>query len=202
MGKRDERIDAYIARSAPFAQPVLAHLRKAVHAGCPGVQETIKWGSPHFMYKGMLCAMAAFKAHCAFGFWKGALLKGLPGLGREAAGQFGRITSVEDLPPEKEVIGMVRQAAALNDHGVKAPKRRKPERRRPRVPARPPADLADALRKNKAARSTFDALSPSHKREYVEWISEAKREETRKRRVETAIAWMAEGKSRNWKYAP
>ena len=198
MGRKDRRIDAYIARTAPFARPILTHLRGVVHAGCPGVEETIKWRAPHFMYEGMLCSMAAFKAHCAFGFWKGALMEGMPGLGREAAGQFGRITSVKDLPPRKQLIALVRQAAALNEGGVKTPKKRKPELAR--APRRPPAELVAALGKNKAARATFDSFSPSHKREYVEWIAEARRKDTRKRRLETAIAWMAEGKTRYWKY--
>lgn len=198
MGTRDARIDAYIAKSAPFARPILSHLRKIVHAGCPDVEETLKWSAPTFTYKGMLANMAAFKEHCAFGFWKGVLVKGLPGRGTEAAGQFGRITSIADLPPEKTLIALVQQAAALNDAGVKTPKQRKPER--PRAPLRTPPDLLAALRKSRAAQKTFEAFSPSHRREYVEWITEAKGEDTRRRRIETAITWMAEGKSRNWRY--
>lgn len=199
MGKRDERVDAYIANAQPFAQPILKHLRKVVHQACPGVEETIKWSFPHFMYKGLLCSMSAFTQHCAFGFWKGALIEGAPGLGREAMGQFGRITSLADLPDEKRLTSLVRQAAALNDDGVKTPKVRKPELPRRVAPKAPPEFLA-ALRKNKKALSTYAAFSPSHKREYVEWIAEAKREDTRNRRIATALAWIAEGKGRNWKY--
>jgi hypothetical protein len=199
MGKRDARVDTYIAKAQPFAQPILEHLRKVVHQACPGVEETMKWSFPHFMHDGILCSMAAFKEHCAFGFWKGALIEGAPGLGREAMGQFGRITSIRDLPPEKTLMRLVQQAAKLNENGVKTPKVRKPELpRRPVPPA--PADFLSALRKNKKALATYEGFSPSHKREYVEWITEAKGEATRQRRMTTAIEWMADGKARNWRY--
>ncbi len=197
MGGRDSRIDAYIGNAAPFARPILTHLRKVVHAGCPDVEETIKWGSPHFDYKGVMCGMAAFKEHCAFGFWKGSLLKGLGSKSTEAMGQFGRITSVDDLPDERALIRLVKQAAALNDGGVKAPLRKNP----PKAPVRTPPDLLAALKKNRRALAAFEAFPPSHRREYIEWITEAKRDETRRRRLETAVSWMAEGKPRNWKYA-
>lgn len=199
MGTRDERVDAYIAKAQPFAQPILEHLRTVVHQGCPDVEETMKWSFPHFMYKGILCSMAAFKEHCAFGFWKGALIPGAPGLGRDAMGQFGRITSVRDLPGEKKLVKLVQQAAKLNEDGVKTPKVRKPELPRKPAPKASPEFLA-ALRKNKKALATYEAFSPSHKREYVDWIAEAKGEDTRKRRIATAVEWMAEGKGRNWKY--
>jgi hypothetical protein len=200
MGTKDERIDAYIANAQPFAQPILKHLRKVVHQGCPQVEETMKWSFPHFMYKGILCSMAAFKEHCAFGFWKGSLIEGVPGLGREAMGQFGRIRAVKDLPAEKALVKLVQQAATLNDEGVKTPKVRKPELPRKPAPKAPP-ELLTALRKNKKALATFEGFAPSHKREYVEWIAEAKGDDTRKRRIATAVEWMAEGKGRNWKYA-
>jgi hypothetical protein len=199
MGKKDERVDAYIERAQPFARPILRHLRKIVHEGCPEVEETMKWSFPHFMYKGMLCSMAAFKQHCAFGFWKGSLIEGAPGLGREAMGQFGRIAALDDLPDARKLVKLVRQAATLNDEGVKAPKVRKPELPRRPVP-RPPAAFLAALRKNEKALATYQAFSPSHKREYVEWIVEAKSDATREHRMMTAIEWMAEGKARNWKY--
>jgi hypothetical protein len=199
MGKKDERVDAYIAKSQPFARPILEHLRTLVHEGCPGVEETMKWSFPHFMYKGMLCSMASFKQHCAFGFWKGALIAGAPGLGREAMGQFGRITAVGDLPGDKDIVRLVQQAAKLNDDGVKTPRVRKPELPRRAAP-KPPAEFLASIRKNKKALATYEAFSPSHKREYVEWIAEAKGEDTRKRRIATAVEWMAEGKGRNWKY--
>lgn len=199
MQKTDERVDAYIAKSQPFARSILTHLRAIVHEGCPEVEETVKWSFPHFMYKGMLCSMAAFKQHCAFGFWKGALIENAPGLGREAMGQFGRIASLNDLPPRRTLVRMVAQAAKLNEAGVKTPKVRKPELPR-RPAAKAPTDFLAALRKNKKALATYEGFSPSHKREYVDWIAEAKRDETRRRRIDTAIQWMAEGKARNWKY--
>jgi uncharacterized protein YdeI (YjbR/CyaY-like superfamily) len=197
MGTRDPRVDAYIARSAEFARPILTHLREIVHSACPDVEETLKWSAPHFMYHGMLAGMSAFKAHCAFGFWKGSLVTGGDGgLEAQAMGQFGRITSLGDLPPKRVIAGYVKQAMKLNEEGVKTPKRRKV----PRPDAVMPAELAAALRKNAKARATFEAFSPSHQREYVEWIAEAKGEDTRRRRLASAIEWMAEGKARNWKY--
>ncbi|MEZ5316198.1 MAG: YdeI/OmpD-associated family protein [Vicinamibacterales bacterium] len=198
MPRRDPRVDTYISQAAPFARPVLRRLRKVVHAGCPGVQETIKWGMPHFDYKGPLCGMAAFRQHATFGFWKASLLRGhgLPAPARKAMGQFGCLTSTKDLPSEAHLVALVRAAAALNDAGVKVA-RKAPVKK---APVRVPAALAAAFARHPKARRAFEAFSPSHRREYVEWITEARREETRDRRVATAIAWLAEGKSRNWKY--
>jgi hypothetical protein len=197
MGSTDPRIDAYIRNAEPFAQPILAHLRKVVHAACPGVRETMKWSFPHFDYQGMLCSMASFKAHCTFGFWKASLLDGagMPRRDREAMGQFGRITTIKDLPDARTLARLIKAAAALNDAGIKV---KRTVRRKP--PMRVPAYFMNALRKHKAALSTFEKLSPSHKREYVEWVTEAKTEATREKRLATAIEWMAEGKPRNWKY--
>ena len=201
MGTKDSRIDAYIDKAADFAKPILGHLRRVVHAGCPDVVETIKWGFPHFEHKGVLCSMAAFKQHCAFGFWKGSILAEkhpeLAGAEDPAMGQLGRITAISDLPEEEKLLQYVREAAALNDQGVKAPNRSKPRKDRE---LDVPDDLIEALRSNPQALATFEGFSPSNKREYVEWVTEAKSEETRKRRLDTAIEWMAEGKIRNWKY--
>jgi uncharacterized protein YdeI (YjbR/CyaY-like superfamily) len=198
MGTRDPRIDAYIGKSAEFARPILAHLREVVHEACPDVEETLKWSMPHFMYEGMLCGMAAFKQHCSFGFWKGSLIV-KPGdiPGEKAMGQFGCIRSLDDLPPRRTIAKYVKEAMKLNEQGVKSPTRSKPRNRKP---VQVPEDLDAALRKNRKARTAFDGFSPSHRREYIEWITEAKREETRQRRIETAIDWISEGKSRNWKY--
>lgn len=192
----DPRIDAYIANSAEFAQPILEHLRALVHAACPEVEETIKWGFPHFMYKGMMCNMASFKAHCSFGFWKAELLLADEAR-REAMGQFGRIESVKDLPARKVLTAYVKQAMKLNDEGVAAPARAKPAV--PRELAIP-AELTAALKEVPAAHKHFEAFSPSKQRDYAEWISEAKTEATRTRRLEQAVEWISEGKSRNWKY--
>ena len=200
MGTRDPRVDAYIANSADFAQPILTHLREVVHSACPDVEETLKWSMPAFMHNGILCGMAAFKQHCAFNLWKGSLIVGSDG-DRIAMGQFGRITKLSDLPSTKILSGYIRQAVALNDAGVKTPKVRKPGLARKTVPATPPPDLAAALKKNARARATFEGFSPSHKREYIEWIVEAKREETRQRRLGQAIEMLTEGKTRNWKYS-
>lgn len=199
MGTRDPRVDAYIAKSAPFARPILRRLRTVVHAACPEAEETLKWGAPHFLYRGMLCGMSAFKAHCAFGFWKGALIVDRDGAKfDEAMGQFGCIRRVADLPSRRVLAGYVKQAMRLNESGVKGPERSK--RAAPKKPLRTPPDLAAALRRSRRAAAAFAAFAPSHRREYVEWILEAKRSETRARRLAQTIAWLTEGKRRNWKY--
>jgi uncharacterized protein YdeI (YjbR/CyaY-like superfamily) len=198
MGTRDVRVDAYVAKAADFARPILNHLRDVVHAACPDVEETMKWSFPHFMYEGMLCHMASFKEHCAFGFWKGSLIiENGGGEVEKAMGQFGRITRLSDLPSKKVLSGYVKEAMKLNEDGVKTPSRAKPKVTRELIV---PDDLARALEGNAAARATFEKFSPSHKREYVEWLTEAKTQATRTRRLETAMEWMAEGKSRRWKY--
>jgi uncharacterized protein YdeI (YjbR/CyaY-like superfamily) len=190
-------VDAYIAKSADFARPILRHLRVVVHDACPEVEETMKWSMPHFDYKGMLCAMASFQQHCTFGFWKGSLIVDRNGRSvAEAMGQFGRITAISDLPSKKILGGYVRAAAKLNDEGVKVV-RSKPK---PKKPVVVPADLQAALKRNRRAFGTFEDFSPSQKREYVEWITESKREETRERRLKQAVEWMSQGRARNWKY--
>ena|SRR6185503_4206718 len=204
MPSKDARVDAYIARSADFARPILQHLRRLVHTGCPDVEETFKWSFPHFMHKGILCSMAAFKHHCAFGFWKGELiLKAIDGAQsmrkeKDAMGQFGRITSLTDLPEDRLLIEWVKTAVQLNEAGVKTP-----SRVRSKTPKRliVPPDLVAALRENRTARTSFDGFSYSHRKEYVEWITEAKRPETRQKRLHTTVQWLAQGKPRNWKYA-
>lgn len=198
MGKKDARVDEYIHRSAEFARPILTHIRGLVHQGCPDVSETVKWGFPHFEYKGVLCSMAAFREHCAMTFWKGKLIFGKGKTG-EAMGQFGRITSVSGLPPKKTLLGYVKEAARLNEAGVKIARSARPkpgERKEVEVPD----VLRKALRSNKKALSTFEKFSYSHKKEYIEWITEAKADATREKRLALAVDWMAEGKSRNWKY--
>lgn len=197
MAKKDPCIDQYIATAAPFAQPILKHLRKIVHAGCPQVEETMKWSMPHFDYKGMMCGMAAFKAHCVFGFWKSSLIFNPDSKKEsEAMGQFGCIKALSDLPAAKVLLAYVRKAVALNDAGVKVPK--SPLKKKA-APIETPSYLTAALRRNRKARETFEKLPPSGRKEYVQWLTEAKREETREKRLATALEWLAEGKARNWK---
>jgi len=197
MGKKDPRIDAYIEKSADFAKPILTQLRATVHETCPDCEETMKWSMPHFEYNGLMCGMAAFKRHATFGFWKGSLVMPEGGeAAKDGMGQFGKIASVADLPPKKTIAGYIRKAMTLNEQGVTVA--RKP--RGPAKPVRVPADLSAALRKNKKARTAFEAFPPSHKREYVEWITEAKTDATRTRRLTQAVDQIAGGKSRNWKY--
>ena len=200
MGRKDSRVDAYIAKSADFAKPILKHLRKVVHAGCPDVEETMKWSMPHFDYKGVMSGMAAFKEHCAFGFWKEALIFDRNQSAEKAGmGSFGCIKSLSDLPDEKRLIGYVKKAAALNDAGIRTPGRTQPKKREP---LEVPEFFSAALKKNAKARKTFEAFPPSKRREYLEWVTEAKREETRQERLTTSIKWLAEGKPRHWKYLP
>ena len=197
MPTTDPRVDAFIARSNDFAKPILMRIREMVHAACPDVEEKIKWSTPFFDYKGqMMCGMAAFKEHCSLIFWKASLIEGVPPNGDKSRGSFGRLTSVKDLPSKTRFTAYIKAAMKLNDAGitVKRPKAgTKPE-------AKVPKELADALKKNRKATAAFAKFPPSQRREYCEWISEAKREETKTKRVAQAIEWIAEGKHCNWKY--
>lgn len=199
MASKDPRIDAYIAKAAPFARPVMKQLRKVVHAGCPQVQETIKWRMPHFDYKGLFIGMAAFKEHCSFGFWREAELA----LNRDARtadgmGHFGRITSLADLPDEKTLVSYVRKAVEIKDAGVK--KTSPPKPRVKATPASTPDYLTNALKRNAKAKKSWESFSTSQRNEYIEWLTAAKREETREKRLETALEQLSDGKPLNWKY--
>jgi uncharacterized protein YdeI (YjbR/CyaY-like superfamily) len=202
MAKKDPRVDAYIAAAAAFAKPVLKHLRRLVHTGCPEVEETIKWQFPTFMHQGMLCSLAAFKQHCTFGFWKHALIieqnPATRQRAQEAMGQLGRLTSLSDLPSDKVLLSYLKTAVCLNEAGIKVPRAHKPRAKRGLVV---PDFFTTALRKNKRASVTFENFSSSHRREYIEWLTEAKRDETRAKRLAKTMTWLAEGKSRNWKHA-
>lgn len=201
----DPRIDAYIEKAQPFAQPVLRHLRKLVHKACPGVTETMKWSAPHFDYKGVMCHMASFKQHCVFGFWKATLLNDPDGAlvpatdEKNAMGSLGRITSLKDLPADRVIIALIRQAVTLNDAGIKLPTAiRKPGL--PHQHIEEPDYLTAALKKNPLARKTWEAFSPSHRKEYMEWLVEAKTEATREKRLAATLEQLEEGKARHWKY--
>jgi len=201
MAKKEKLIDAYIAKSADFAKPILNHIRELVHKTCPDVEEKMKWSFPHFDYKGeMMCSMAAFKQHAVFGFWKASLMKD-PVLVENARsevsmGHLGRLTSLKDLPSDKKMTGWIKEAMKLNDKGIKVVKP-KPAAKKELVI---PDYFTKAVGKNRNAYNTFAGFSYSCKKEYVEWVMEAKTEETRNSRLVQAVAWMAEGKSRHWKY--
>jgi len=201
MQKLDKRVDAYITKSNDFAKPILNHIRALVHKACPETEETIKWGFPNFEYKGPMCSMASFKQHCAFTFWKAALLdeksKLEIGENRSAMGHIGKITSVKDLPSDKIMITMIKQAMKLNDEGVKI---KKTTNKVSADEAVAPDYFLKALAKNKKAEKHFNAFPNGQKKEYIVWITEAKTEETRAKRMATAIEWLSEGKRRNWKY--
>lgn len=206
MSERNPRVDAYIAKSAEFAQPILQHVRDLVHKGCSDVMEEIKWGRPFFLYAGViLCNISAFKEHCSIGFWgaeMGKVLRTEGALQDGAMGSFGRITSLKDLPTDKKFVAYVKQAASFVDQGrgetFMAASRRVVKA--PRAAVEAPPEFTAALKKNKIAAKVFEAFSPGCKREYLEWIAEAKRPETRERRIAHAVEWIAEGKQRNWKY--
>jgi len=174
---------------------ILKHLRSVVHEGCPDVEETMKSSHPHFTYKGLLAGMAAFKEHCTFGFWKGVLVPGTPRM-NGGMGQLGRISTLFDLPAKSALIEWTRAAAALNEKGIK--EERKPKAPRKALPV--PAEFAAALEKSARAKAVFDAFSPTARRDYLEWIIDAKTDDTRTRRISASVAWIAEGKRRNWKY--
>jgi uncharacterized protein YdeI (YjbR/CyaY-like superfamily) len=201
MGQYNERVDAYIAQSPDFARPILVHIRELVHRKAPELTEIIKWGFPFFDYKGPVCQMAAFKRHCAFGFWRERMLHDPKGYlkvdGEESsAGSFGQILSISDLPPEDVLVDFIHQAIAINEKGVKVEK--KPTAPKAELPM--PADFDRMLKQNLAAAGHYEKFSPSSKREYLEWFAEAKTEATRTKRIEQALEWIAEGKTRNWKY--
>lgn len=196
-----DKIDEYIAKAAPFAQPILRHIRELVHQACPHAEEGIKWGFPHFMTHGeILCNMAAFKQHCSLGFWKAAIMEDPKGLltvmEKAAMGHFGKISSLKDLPADKTLLSYLREADRLNRDGIKVPARPAAEKKEPDVP---PA-LATALKKNKAAGKQFSEASYSFRKEYIEWVAEAKTEATANKRIAQAVEWISEGKGRNWKY--
>jgi len=190
---RDPKVDAYIAAAAPFAQPILTHLRSAVHAAVPGLDEAIKWGMPHFIYKGKnLAGIAAFKAHCAF------VIHG-DGRQGDAMGQYGKIAGLQDLPGDNEIKSKLVQAVERIDQAGTALKPKSaPRTAKPDLPI--PPEFTAALVANPTAKAALEGFAPSHRREYVEWISEAKRPETRDKRIAQAIEWLADGKKRNWKY--
>jgi uncharacterized protein YdeI (YjbR/CyaY-like superfamily) len=198
MPKKDPRIDAVIRESAPFAKPILTHIRKVIHKYCPRVEETIKWGMPHFLYDGkMLCGMGPFKEHCRFGFWNGSQIVNPDGSkAKIGMGDNDALTSLKDLPSEKLLASYIKQAMKLAESGASPMKGRVAKK----APVRTPPDFLRALKANRKAFDHYQAFSPSHKREYVEWIAGAKTEATRESRLETAVDWIARGKSRNWKY--
>ena len=200
MGKRIQEVDDYIAKAAPFARPILKRLRTLTHKACPKVEERIRWGAPTFDHHGMLGGMAAFKAHVSFGFWRAKELDDPQGLFRDEAASivnFQRMASLDDVPDEATLLDYIRRAAALNEAG---PAKKPARRGKPKPPPEVPEDFRAALRRDPKAIRTFDAFPPGQQREYIDWITEAKRAETRQRRLAQAIEWLAEGNRRNWKY--
>jgi uncharacterized protein YdeI (YjbR/CyaY-like superfamily) len=197
MGTRDKRVDAYIAKARDSAKPILAWLRDVVHEACPDVQENIKWGAPFFEYHGVMCMMAVFKNHCKFGFWNSKLVYDQASRDAGTPAMLDHIESLKGLPSKKVITGFIKKAMKLNEEGVKSPTRTK---RAPKPEIAMPKEFRGALAKNKKAKGAYDAFAPSHQREYLQWITEAKTDATRDRRIEQAVEWIAEGKQRNWKY--
>jgi uncharacterized protein YdeI (YjbR/CyaY-like superfamily) len=198
------KVDAYIAKSQPFAQPILSHIRELVHKACPEVEETIKWSMPFFQVRGVILGhMAAFKQHCAIGLWgpeMNAILNAAGLHSEDGMGSLGKITSLKDLPADKQMLGYYRHAAELIVTGQRTKSLVRPKKAAKKPAPEIPAELTAALKKNKAAAKVFAAFSPSCQREYSDWITEAKRPETREKRITQAVEWIAEGKQRNWKY--
>lgn len=195
----DPRVDAYIAAAQPFAQPLLSHIRATMHRHCADMVETIKWGFPVFTYKGTIVAtLAAFKAHASLGFWYGEMVTGDTGHDGPGMGSFGRLTVIADIPDDAALCSMIVKSMALVDTGAKPAHKQKPSA--PKPEAQVPPALAAALSAHQKAQAVWDAFAPGQRREYCAWIDEAKRDETRNRRVGEAVAWIADGKSRNWKY--
>ena len=200
MANASKQVDDYIANAPDYAQPILKKIRTAFHKGCPGVEEAIKWGIPYFLHHGMLGGMAAFKKHVGFGFWRSSELDDPEqlfetGTGAKQSMCTAKVFDVKELPTQKVLVDYVKRAAKLNENGKPTPKKASKN-----ISTRVPADLADLLKKNKAAKTTYDALAPGQKRDYIEWITEAKRDATRQKRLKTTIEWLSEGKRRNWKY--
>ena len=198
MPTTDKRIDAYIAKSGEFARPILKVVRETVHEACPDCDETLKWSSPAFLHNGKIIVMAAaFKQHAAVRFWRGGLVvDDSTNKSKDGAGQFGRLTKVSDLPPKKKFIDYIRKSMALNAGEREVPKRSPTPKKELEIPL----PFLAAIKKNKRALAAFEKFAPSHRREYIEWVSEAKREETRDKRIAQAVEQIAEGKSRHWKY--
>lgn len=200
MSLTDPRIDMYINKSESFAQPILRHIRRLVHKACPEVEETLKWGFPHFDHKGVMISMAAFKAHCTLNFWKAALIPGIAPVSEDdsAMGQFGRITFINDLPDDEILLGYLREAKRLNDENIKVQQKSRELTVKELIV---PECLVEALKENPLASETWDKFAYSHRKEYVSWITEAKTEATRDKRLATTIEWLAEGKTQLWKYS-
>ena len=197
MGKMDKRVDAYIAKSAEFAQPILNHIRALIHKTCPEVVEEIKWNFPVFEYHGVLCNMAGFKEHCAFGFWKASLMKDPEKIfGSTAMGDLDKIRSMKDLPKDSVLIKYIQEAMKLNEEGTKVPRRAPTKDKTLDIPDY----FTKAISKNRKALKVFEGFSYTNKKEYVEWVTEAKTDDTRNKRLDTAVEWIAEGKVRNWKH--
>ncbi|MGC4072548.1 MAG: YdeI/OmpD-associated family protein [Nibricoccus sp.] len=199
MATKDSRVDSYIDEAEEFARPILKHLRKVIHQGCPKAVETIKWGCPFFNYKGLLCGFAAFKAHCSLFFWRDIdVSKWLEKTNTAGAGmgQFGKITSRADLPKDSVLLACVR--AAVEQRNAPASKTKRARKPGKELPV--PADLKKALAANTKASTTFKNFAPSHRRAYIDWITDARQPATREKRLSTTIEWLTEGKPQNWKY--
>jgi uncharacterized protein YdeI (YjbR/CyaY-like superfamily) len=205
MEQYDHRIDAYIGKKPAFAQPILKHLRELIHSVSPDITETIKWGHPFFEYRGTLANMACFKEHMSFGLWSSSGIVDSHGVmhragEKESAGNFGRITKLTDLPNDEILKDFIQQGMVLNEKGEKSPARKAVATKPPKAEIITPDYFIGALEENPKAKATFEAFSASNKREYLEWIIDAKTEPTRQKRIETMLEWLTEGKSRNWKY--
>ena len=200
MADDSKRVDEYIKNAPDFARPIMEKIRKAFHKGCPECEEAIKWGCPYFMYKGMLGGMASFKGHVSMGFWRSKEMDDPEklfdtGTGAKASMCNAHFHNLKEVPTQKILAEYVKRAAKLQD--TEAPKKKATKKK---ISTRIPADLAELFKKHKKAKTVFEGFAPSHKRDYIEWITEAKRDATRQKRLKTTIEWLSEGKQRHWKY--
>jgi uncharacterized protein YdeI (YjbR/CyaY-like superfamily) len=194
-------IDEYINKSEEFARPILLHLRKIIHLACPDVEETIKWSFPNFEYKGqILCSMASFKKHCSFGFWLGAEMEDpeniLNKVGNTNMGNFGKIINHNSLPDDNIIIKYIHEAMKLSESGTK----KKTSKIKDKKSLEIPVYIIEFIEKYPKAKVVFNNFSNSCKKEYVQWIEEAKQVSTKLKRLEKAVSMMEEGKEFNWQY--
>lgn len=192
---RDARIDAYLDRAQPFAQAILTRVRERVHAVLPEIEETVKWSAPAYTLGGKIILItAAFKSHAAINFWRGQEIR--DGANEDGMGQFGKLKSIGDLPPDGELDALIRKAAELA-HSAPTPRKTKHQ---PKPAPEMHPDFAAALDRSAKAKAALESFPPSARRDYLEWVADAKQDDTRAKRIATAVEWLSEGKRRNWKY--
>src|SRR5438270_1264994 len=176
-----------LANAPEGTRPILVRLRRIFRQASPKLEEAIKWGVPCYLFKGPVGGFAAYKQHVSWGLWKSRALNDPEGLlGRGVSVMAGKITKVSEIPPAAKIIALIEQVIALNEAGIKSPKPPEPEL---------PADFAAAMKKAGKAARHYAAFTPARKWQYVNWVTQAKRAETRAKRIEIAVERIGEGKT-------